>query len=227
MRNNDFPLQSLPRKTPLSSAESIGRRLRAERHHQHVGLRELAKRIGVSPSLLSQIETGKTQPSVSTLYAIANELDLSLDNLFAETTEPPHSRVPTSPVVTPRQVPALELPSPVQRAETRRAITLESGVIWERLTTSADPLVEFLYITYEAGSTSSPQEAMMRHPGREYGVVLSGCLGVAIQFETYELGPGDSIAFDSTMPHRLWCIGPEPVHAVWFIVGHSPSHQPG
>src|SRR5438067_271441 len=76
------------------------------------------------------------------------------------------------------------------------------------------------------GSTSGPTEVMMRHPGREYGIVLSGHLGVAIQFDTYELGPGDSIAFDSTLPHRLWCIGPQPVHAVWFVVGHSPSHQP-
>ena len=115
----------------------------------------------------------------------------------------------------------------MQRADTRRSITLESGVRWERLTATADPLVEFLYVTYEVGSTSSPTEVMMRHPGREYGIVLSGHLGVAIQFDTYELGPGDSIAFDSTLPHRLWCIGPQPVHAVWFVVGHSPSHQPG
>ena len=227
MHNNDVSFPQIARKAPLASAGSIGRRLRAERHRQHVGLRELAKRIGVSPSLLSQIETGKTQPSVSTLYAIANELDLSLDNLFAETTEPTHRKAPSPSVVTARPAQALELLSPVQRAETRRSLMLESGVKWERLTTTADPLVEFLYITYEAGSTSSPQEVMMRHPGREYGIVVSGCLGVAIQFDTYELGPGDSIAFDSTLPHRLWCIGPEPVHAVWVIVGHSPSHQLG
>ena len=45
---------------------------------------------------------------------------------------------------------------------------------------------------------------MMRHPGREYGVVLEGRLGVRLRFEEYALGPGDSIAFDSTQPHRLW-----------------------
>lgn len=217
-----------PRKAPLDGPNAIGRRLRAERHRQHIGLRELAKRVGVSPSLLSQIETCKTQPSVSTLYAIANELDLSLDLLFAETEERPNR--PTQqhrPALVSRQETALTLLSPVQRHDARRSINLESGVHWERLTTTADPLVEFLYITYDAGSASSAGESMMRHPGKEYGIVISGCLGVSIQFDSYELGPGDSIAFDSTLPHRLWCVGPEPVHAVWFIVGHLPTHHLG
>lgn len=216
-----------PRKAPLDGPNAIGRRLRAERHRQHIGLRELAKRVGVSPSLLSQIETAKTQPSVSTLYAIANELDLSLDLLFAETPQPTNRATPQRPAIVPRQEAPLALLSPVQRHDSRRSINLESGVHWERLTTAADPLVEFLYITYDPGSASSAGETMMRHPGKEYGIVISGCLGVSIQFDSYELEPGDSIAFDSTLPHRLWCVGPDPVQAVWFIVGHLPTHHPG
>ena len=230
MQDDSISLERSARTAPSDRSGMIGRRLRAERHRQHIGLRELAKRVGISPSLLSQIETGKTQPSVGTLYAIANELDLSLDLLFSESAEP-RPRAASDHVVGPAGSPQRSAPltllSLVQRADTRRSITLESGVHWERLTATADPLVEFLYVTYEVGSTSSPAEVMMRHPGREYGIVLSGHLGVAIQFDTYELGPGDSIAFDSTLPHRLWCIGPQPVQAVWFVVGHSPSHQPG
>jgi quercetin dioxygenase-like cupin family protein len=49
--------------------------------------------------------------------------------------------------------------------------------------------------------------------------VLSGTLGVTIGFDTHVLGPGDSISFDSTTPHRLATIGDEEVHAIWFVVG--------
>jgi quercetin dioxygenase-like cupin family protein len=62
---------------------------------------------------------------------------------------------------------------------------------------------------------------MIRHQGREYGLVLSGRLGVQLGFQTYELGPGDSIAFDSTGPHRFWNLGDEPVHGIWCVVGRE------
>jgi quercetin dioxygenase-like cupin family protein len=66
----------------------------------------------------------------------------------------------------------------------------------------------------------------MRHPGAEYGYVLSGRLGVQLGFERHELGPGDSIAFDATMPHRLWNLGDEAVHGIWFVVGSGGDQQP-
>jgi transcriptional regulator with XRE-family HTH domain len=60
----------------------IGPRIRAERARREVTIRALARDIGVSPSLISQIETGKSQPSVSTLYAISSALNLPLEDLF-------------------------------------------------------------------------------------------------------------------------------------------------
>src|SRR5579871_416909 len=62
-----------------SGAPPIGAQLRARRAESGMSLRELARRLDVSPSLVSQIETGKIQPSVRTLYAIVSELGLSLD----------------------------------------------------------------------------------------------------------------------------------------------------
>jgi mannose-6-phosphate isomerase-like protein (cupin superfamily) len=59
----------------------------------------------------------------------------------------------------------------------------------------------------------------MRHNGTEYGYILSGRLQVSLGFDTYEIGPGDTIAFDCTQPHRFATIGDEPVEAVWFVVG--------
>jgi quercetin dioxygenase-like cupin family protein len=61
----------------------------------------------------------------------------------------------------------------------------------------------------------------MRHAGREYGIVLSGHLGVQLGFERHELRPGDSIAFDSAQPHRLWNLGDEPVEGIWLVVGRE------
>ncbi len=57
---------------------------RSELHREGSGisLREFARRLGISPSAVSQIETGKARPSVSTLYAIITELGMSLDELF-------------------------------------------------------------------------------------------------------------------------------------------------
>src|SRR6266511_1836884 len=61
----------------------IGPRLRDQRERLGISLRELARRIGVSASLISQIERDKVNPSVSTLYALVRELGLSMGDLFA------------------------------------------------------------------------------------------------------------------------------------------------
>jgi transcriptional regulator with XRE-family HTH domain/quercetin dioxygenase-like cupin family protein len=61
---------------------NLGARLRDGRVAAGLSLRELARRLGVSPSFVSQIENGKSQPSVATLYALAQLLDLSIDRLF-------------------------------------------------------------------------------------------------------------------------------------------------
>ena len=87
-----------------------------------------------------------------------------------------------------------------------------------RLSPKADPDIDFLYLVYDSGSESTPTNALLRHGGKEYGYVLSGRLQVTIAFTVYELGPGDSIAFDCTRPHRFANVGDEPVHAIWFVL---------
>ena len=212
----------------------MGDRLRAARQAQGVSLRSLADRLGVSPSLISQVETGRANPSVSTLYAIVNALGISLDELLftdawatADRVRPAAVRLAAKgrarQVSAPEDGIEIELPSyPVQRAGSRSAIRLASGVTWERLTTASIPNVDFLYVTYEVGGASSPEDEFQRHTGQEWGYVLSGRLGVRIGFEEFVLGPGDAIAFDSGTPHRLFNAGEEPVHGVWFVLGRQP-----
>jgi transcriptional regulator with XRE-family HTH domain len=207
---------------------ALGARLREERDRLGLSLRELARRLEVSPSLVSQIETGKTQPSVRTLYAIVSELGVSLDDVFAPSPaeEDGHS-LPASPRAGRRSERGAAQAAPaapeglgrIQRADQRRVIDLGSGVRWERLTTWNDRDVDFLYTIYEAGGSSSPDGSLMRHNGREFGIVLSGTLGVTVGFEEYLLEPGDSIAFDSSVPHRLHNDGDEVVTAIWMVLG--------
>ena len=184
----------------------VGHRLRAERERLGIGLRELARRVGVSPSLVSQIELDRVNPSVSTLYAIVTELGMTMSDVFGER---PEERV------------VQRGDGLAERPETRPVINLASGVRWERLTHERDPDVEFLYVVYPVGAASCPEDALMTHGGREYGYVTSGTLGVQVGFEVYELGPGGSIAFDSSSPHRLWAVGGEPVHAIWVVIGRE------
>lgn len=195
------------------AADVLGDRLRAAREDYGISLRELARRVGVSASLISQIETGKVHPSVSTLYALASELDASIDQLlFADATP----RVETGGWDFLTDHPHME---PLQRADDRQVIQLGAGVRWERLTTQSVPGMDFLYLVYEPGGESSPEDAMQRHAGREWGYVMEGTFEVTVGFDVYVLEPGDAIAFDSTIPHRFHNPGDVAVRAIWYVLG--------
>lgn len=208
---------------------NVGQQLRVRREERSLSLRELARRLGISPSALSQIETGKSHASVSTLYAIVSELGMSLDELFGGLPSRDRAAEPVSGAnagATKARASEAEpgLGERVQRAGTRAVIDLESGVRWERLTARPDPDADFLYVTYDVGGSSSPDH-FMRHSGREYGLVLSGELEVTVGFETHTLSAGDSISFDSTVPHRLRNVGSVPVHGVWFVIGRQADSR--
>lgn len=206
------PAMSEPATTGLSDRSlepsRVGNRLRSERERLGISLREIARRVGVSPSLVSQIELDRVNPSVSTLYALVTALGMTMSEVFGD------SRSEERVVRQLREGLAVQ-------PETRRVINLASGVHWELLTPDSDPHVEFLYVVYPVGAESCPGDALMTHGGREYGYVSSGTLGVQVGFEHYELGPGGSIAFDSSSPHRLWTIGDEPVHGIWVVIGRK------
>jgi transcriptional regulator with XRE-family HTH domain len=219
----------------LGAPITLGTRLRTEREQKGVALRELARRIGVSPSLISQIERGLVTPSVGTLYAFATELGIELDTLFRDA--PFNKTKQAAPLDAPGaasvadqlagsapMVADLGASPPsghVQRKDSRKCIRLAGGVEWERLTAQSDEHVEFLLVRYEVGAESCPEQSLLRHGGKEYAFVMSGRMGVQIGFETYELTAGDSMSFNSQIPHRLWTIGNDPVVAIWTIVNRT------
>jgi transcriptional regulator with XRE-family HTH domain len=193
----------------------LGERLRAQRLKTGKSVRALAREVGVLPSAISQFETGRSRPSVNTLYAIVSKLGVSLDEVFDE----PNG---SAEIVSHQRVGSY---APVCHQDERQTMDLESGVKWQRLTPTADPDVDFLYVVYDVGGASCANGAFVRHSGREYGLVQSGRLKVTLGFEIFELGPGDSITFSSTTPHRLETVGSEPVHAVWVVLGREADQS--
>jgi len=202
-----------------SGPQALGMRIRSLRHERGFGVRELASRIGVSPSLISQIELGKGAPSVKTLYALVAALDVPLAQFFGPDSEQrtQNRTAPSGP-----SAPAGEdRPGLVQKGNLRRSIQLEHEFRWERLTRNPDPNVEFIELHIGVGGGADGKSEMKTHQGKEYGVVLQGRLGISLAFDNYVLEPTDSISFDSTLPHCMWNAGLEPVRAIWFVVGRS------
>lgn len=184
----------------------VGERLRVERRRKQLSLRELGGRVGISASMLSQLETGRSRASVRTLYSLARELDLSLDELFT-------GRKAVAP-----EDAGLRRDRPVIRRGERRAIELDSGVVWERLADITPERAQFLEITYRPGSSSAGSGRYQQHSGFDFGYLLTGELTVHLSFDTYVLRPGDTIMFDASEPHMLENTGTDDARAVWVVV---------
>ena len=201
MRQPYDPGMADPAESPEDAlTRTVGARIREAREARGTSLRSLAAVVGVSPGMLSQIETGRARPSVGTLWALVSELGLSLDAVFPDGS----SRRSSSPVV--------------QRAGAREPLELSGGVTWEHLGSKDDPGVVFAHVTYRPGEQSGgghEELPLARHRGWEYGYLLSGRLAVEVGGETVELGPGDAISFGSDVPHRFHALGEDPARAVW------------
>jgi quercetin dioxygenase-like cupin family protein/DNA-binding XRE family transcriptional regulator len=253
--------------TDFDPGTGLGPRLRLVREGRAISVRELARRVGCSASLISQVERGLSVPSVGILYSLASELDCSLDYVLfgagAGSTQrdaaadrngtaasaasggsaagvlpgdmPAGTGAPLSfrgevPVIArgggPLAGGVASAPGSdgvVQRGCDRRIIDLASGVRWERLTPGADDRVDFLEVIYSPGGHSTDERRPLRHEGREYGLILSGTLRASVGFETYELNAGDSITFDSSIPHEYWNTTDNSVHAVWVVTRPAPG----
>ncbi len=252
----------------------IGQRIREERLRRGFKLRALARAVNVSASHISQIETGKCRPSVSTLYAITTVLGVSIDDIFQGSgsgltarlgadladSDPPIADLAAESaglaIVTslPAEPAAVALPrgpagrapgwrrgggaepspgaaaalvalaseharriGPVVGPAERETLELDSGVTWERLGHVPGLNVDFLLITYAPGGSSSSTAQLMRHPGTEYGYLISGELIVTLGFAEHKVVAGDAICFPSSTPHRYRNEGPDEAVGVWFV----------
>lgn len=199
---------------------TVGDRLRVAREAAGISVRELARRVDVSASHVSQVERGLASFSVRSLYNVVSILGVSMDSLFEETSTPAGSVIAEAPDeadVTAQGGP-LDESGIVLRRGIRPTLQLQSGPRWERLTAKPEDGSEFIEVVYAPNPGGTPPEDYIRHSGREYGVILSGTLNVQVGFSESQLGPGDSIAFDSQIPHRFWNSTEQEVRAVWFVL---------
>ena len=190
--------------TVADPATDIGLRVAAHRTRAGLKVSALARQIGVSPSLISQIERGQSRPSVSTLFATRRRSTCRWTRSSATAT-PARPSAAARWRLARRREPTAATSS---AAATAPAIDIEGGVRWERLTPTQLDDLEFLELVYAPGAES--HSALYRHPGMEMVLVLTGRLTIFVGFETLRARGGrqhllpllDARTATSTRPTR-------------------------
>ncbi|MFZ2227538.1 MAG: helix-turn-helix domain-containing protein [Candidatus Nanopelagicaceae bacterium] len=214
------------REAMARSIEHIGPRLKEIRQGADLSLREVARQLEVSPSFVSQIENGKSQPSVATLYGFATLFGVPMDALFESNW---NGKTTASSKVSPEIVKKDESTHPhavwdesQARISTvspgnRSLITTESGIQWERLAATTEKSVNFMEIVYEPGTESLDAGALATHHGYEYAYALEGEVEVVIGDLMLTLSKNHSIGFDSSIPHKFRNVGTVTFRGIWFV----------
>jgi transcriptional regulator with XRE-family HTH domain len=159
--------------------DAIGGRIARERALHGLSIDELAQRAGISNGLLSQIERGIGNPSLSTLVGLANALDMPLGAFFAG---------------------AADESDIVVRAQSRKHLVLsDHRLVYELLVPDLQGRLSMLHIELPPGFSN--QEKPFAHAGEECELVLEGHVDAYIGERNFSLGPGDSIRFNSAIPH--------------------------
>jgi transcriptional regulator with XRE-family HTH domain len=191
-------------------AYGIGRRLRSLRLKKKLGLVELGSHTGLSPALLSKLETGRLYPTLPTLQRIALVFGVGLDHFFNKEN---------------RAEPAI-----VHTSDERMRFADKAG--------ARDVSYEFESLDYKA--LNRPMSAYLAefhavdpekarghaHAGVELIFVISGTLGLRVGEEEIAAKAGDSVYLDSTRPHAYRRIGKAKCTAVIVTVPVSEMTAP-
>jgi transcriptional regulator with XRE-family HTH domain len=165
--------------TPTEKVD-VGRRLRELRAEHDLSIRALAEKSGLAINTLSLIENGKTSPSVSTLQQISAALKLPITAFF-EAIAPKNN-------------------ISYVKANQRRIAAFAHGTLQDLGAGLSSRAVEPFLVTLEpnAGSGANP----IVHTGHEFVYCLTGRIVYTIEDRTFLLEPGDSLLFESHLPHR-------------------------
>ena len=177
-------------------ALELGKQIRGLRKESGWTLEDLARSIGLSKSAISQIESGKIEPSLHTLRRLAEALKIPLAKLFE--TRPFDNQ-------------------PVVRKGERKVFHLSRNRLrYELLSPDlVNKRVEFLRVELDPDPSDGPQP--YAHEGEEYGIVIQGKVEIRINATTYILKAGDSIFFHATLPHYVRNAGRTKAVMVWAI----------
>lgn len=177
-------------RDPVSAPGTPGERLRRLRLKSHKTLKEVSGATGLSISFISALERGGSGASVASLRRLAGAYGVTMREVFGAD---------------------LEEGSPLVREEERPAMRWDNGVTFEEMT-AGEKVMDPSYVRIPPGTGS---EGFYSHAGEEFVYVVSGTLYVELkEAGTYAVGPGDTLYFPSTTPHRWWA-EEEPVEAVY------------
>ncbi len=174
---------------------TTGQRIRDLRTSKGLTLKVLASKINTSPSLISQLERGGVNPSLSLLKSIADALAIPLSTLLEDEED------------------RIEAPSRLMDKKERKVLTMEGGVHYSLLSRNIAMDCEFILIEYPPGSSTGKEK--YSHEGVECGFLLEGKLEVEVVDQIYHMKPGDSITYQSNIPHRTSNKGKKPARGVW------------
>ncbi len=180
--------------------KEIGLKIREIRKNRGITLNDLAEKVGVTASLISQVERGVAEPSISTLKKLSDSLGVSIFSFFNEVKD--DLKIDYSPVV---------------KKHERKILHPTQGVTYHLLSKDLKGKIEFLLAFYEKGANTGPMQ--YTHRGEECALILKGKLQIQVGSSVYVLEKDDSITFRCDMPHRvsnvargisacIWCISP-------------------
>ena len=174
----------------------VGANIKRVREEKGITLRELAKQLDVSASFLSQIETGKAFPSLSSLKNLANSLQVTVGGLMGE-----DSKV-TDPVV----------------KKSQRKVLKQMGKGIEMfLLTSSNPNKQMEPLLFTLGKNASSGKSSYKHFGQEFVLVIKGVLEITLNENKYLLKKGDSIYFNSSVAHSFRNLHKTTTEALWVV----------
>jgi transcriptional regulator with XRE-family HTH domain len=178
---------------------TIGARIRQFRAKKGFTLQVLGGITGLSPSMLSLVERGKTSPSIGTLIVVCSALEVQMSDLVAM--EDGSARDPVS-----------------RRAE-QPVFQTFTGVLRRVLRSDHVRGVEIAVNEYapDTGNDLRP----VHHAGFEYGILLEGRLTVEVDGARHVLQPGDLISYESSRDHRIWNYGAVRAKALWINLGRA------
>lgn len=188
---------------------AIGTKIKEHRLRQRLTLKDLAQKSGVSIGLLSQIERGISSSSINNIQKIVRALGIGFASLFEE--KHPANTPPEEPVnhIKPNSI-------SIVRHDKRNKLLMPFGGYMELLAPVYNHKMEFIFFRYPIGA--KVKEPFF-HEGEECGMVLKGKFKAIIGDQEFILEQGDSIYFDSTVPHRWENVGDTEVE---FISALSP-----
>ena len=177
----------------------VAERLRRAREERGLSQRQLAAAAGITGSMISMIEQGRTSPSVATLKKILTGLGMSLGDFFAEdeaATGQWHYKAGELREINPEATFGTQKPDSASR------------ISFRQVGAAGQSTIQMLHEHYPRGADTGPER--YAHEGEETGIVIEGQIEITVGGETRTLARGDAYLFDSRQPHRFRNVSGKP-----------------